>query len=144
MICTEDCWEWPGTRRKQDGRALACRDYAYRLVYRAATGHDCPVGMSAHHRCENPGCVNPWHLEFKPQGSHMIEHGLTGGDWGQAHKTQCPAGHDYNDENTYTYITKEGYTERQCRLCLRDKKRERRRARRAAGIPRSEVDKRQA
>lgn len=86
--------------------------YAYRLVYAAATGTECPDGV-AHHTCENKACVNPTHLEFITQADHAREHGR-GGDWGQAAKTHCPAGHPYSDENTYRVRG-----ERRCRECGR-------------------------
>jgi len=105
---------WPGRRRKEDGRAMAgSADYAYRLVYEAATGQPCPEGV-AHHRCEEPGCVNPWHLDFITQGEHLSGHGLPG-DWGQAAKTECPQKHPYDNENTYWYKG-----ERHCRKCRRE------------------------
>lgn len=120
MINTNECWEWGGSRRTQDGRAIANRTYAYRLVYEAATGEPCPPG-SAHHTCENPGCINPWHLEFVTQSKHAKDHGH-GGDWGQAAKTQCRNGHPYDGENTYHYVRKDGRKERHCKTCVRDAK----------------------
>ena len=86
--------------------------YAYRTVYESVTGEPCPPGV-AHHRCENPSCVNPEHLEFITQGEHVTGHGLPG-DWGQADKDQCPQGHPYDGENTYHW-----HGERQCRECRR-------------------------
>lgn len=108
---------WPGSVRKQDGRPIHTKQYVYRLVYEAATGEPCPEGLIAHHECENPSCINPWHLKFITQGDHLIGHGLPG-DWGQADKTHCPQGHEYTPANTYTYVTKDdGSTERHCRIC---------------------------
>ena len=113
MIDTTRCWIWTGRLRKEDGRAMSGRTiYAYRTVYEAATGEPCPPGV-AHHRCENPACVNPEHLEFITQGEHLKGHGLPG-DWGQADKTECPSGHPYTAENTYVWRG-----ERQCRECRR-------------------------
>lgn len=121
MIDTTKCWEWGGTRRKGDNRALANNTYAYRLVYEAATGEPCPPG-SAHHTCENPACINPWHLEFLMQAKHMKAHGHVGGDWGQADKTHCVNNHPYSDENTYRYTRKDGTKERHCQICRREAK----------------------
>ena len=116
MIDFERCWEWPGTRRKKDGRAMAGRAfYAYRAVYEAATGAPCPSG-SAHHLCENPGCINPMHLKFVTQGEHLAEHDLAG-DNHQADKTHCPQGHPYDEANTYHWNG-----ERHCRICRREAK----------------------
>ena len=125
MIDFERCWEWPGRRRRSDGRATAGREhYAYRLVYEAATGTVCPPGV-AHHICENPACVNPTHLEFITQGEHIVGHGLPG-DNHQAAKIHCPAGHPYSEENTYRYRG-----ERICRICRRENSRRWRAAKRS-------------
>ena len=116
-IDIEKCWIWTGPSRKDDGRAMASRQYAYRLVYESVTGGPCPPG-SAHHKCENPSCVNPTHLEFVTQTEHMRQHGW-GGDSGQAAKTHCAQGHPYDDENTYRLPN--GH--RVCRACRRENKR---------------------
>lgn len=123
----EQCWLWPGKLRKEDGRAVVGHQYAYRLVYEAATGAPCPEGV-AHHTCENKACVNPWHLTFITQAEHLREHGLPG-DWGQAKKTHCPAGHPYDDENTYRIRG-----ERRCRECMRKNSREYQQRRRAKRV----------
>jgi hypothetical protein len=115
-ISTENCWPWPGFTRKSDGRATVRGKYVYRMLYLAATGEELPE--SGHHKCENKWCINPWHLEPLSQSDHMKEHGF-GGDWGQAEKTHCANDHEYTVENTYTYKTKDGSTERHCRICRR-------------------------
>ena len=123
VVLTTPCWIWP-TVRKSDGRAMSGRQYAYRVLYAAINGTPPPEGTIAHHLCENPACVNVLeHIEWITQGQHIAAHGLPG-DWGNADKTECPAGHEYDDENTY--IAPRG--DRQCRECRRTKKRERRAA----------------
>lgn len=74
-----------------------------------------PSGV-AHHMCEHSWCVEPTHLEFITQGEHLHRHGLPG-DNHQALKTQCPQGHDYDEENTYHYTRKDGSKERHCKKC---------------------------
>jgi hypothetical protein len=121
VIDTERCWRWPGFHRKSDGRPVLSGQYVYRMIYEAATGEPCPP-LSAHHRCRNSWCINPWHLEPLTQGEHLTEHGLSG-DWGQALKTHCPQNHPYDAENTYTWVRKRKgklITERQCRICRRE------------------------
>lgn len=109
------CWRWSGRARKEDGRPMIGRAiYAYRHIYSLLRCD--PVGV-LHHRCEKSWCVNPWHAEAMSQSDHMREHDA-GGDWGQAQKTRCPAGHSYDDVNTYRWRN-----ERQCRICRRETKR---------------------
>lgn len=63
--------------------------------------------------------MNVAHLEPVPQRENMLRAGAKFGDWGQADKQECPEGHPYDEENTYTYETKDGSTERHCRKCRR-------------------------
>lgn len=93
--------------------------YAYRVLWEKERG---PLnGLRLHHRCHNPWCVNLDHLEPITQAEHIKEHGLPG-DWGQADKQECPAGHPYDEENTYTYERKNGSVERHCKPCHRETK----------------------
>ena len=110
------CWQWLGRHRKEDRRPVNGREYAYRTLYRASHG-PIPRGCGLHHRCDRPWCVNPAHLEPIRQGDHLRLHGLPG-DWGQADKAQCPAGHVYTEENTYRWRNA-----RHCRTCRLETKR---------------------
>ena len=128
------CEYWGGTHRQSDGRPIlgAAMSYAYRVLWRQERG-PLPSEVILHHRCENPWCMNLDHLEPITQGVHIAEHGLPG-DWGQAAKTHCPAGHPYSPENTYHYTRADGRRERHCRICRRENKR-RFRARREGATP---------
>jgi hypothetical protein len=116
------CLKWKGTHRV-DGRPIRGKLYVYQLAYEIKHG---PLkrGLILHHRCKNVWCINPDHLEPMTQSQHMREHGF-GGDAhvGQALKTHCPAGHPYDDENTYRYKG-----ERHCRACRLESRRRHRKA----------------
>lgn len=60
------CWEWQSGRTKAGyGTASIKRGMsmpAHRLAYEAFIG-PIPVGMQLDHRCENPPCVFPLHLD---------------------------------------------------------------------------------
>jgi hypothetical protein len=66
------CWNWQ--------RGLTDRGYpsnkAHRHYYRRAAG-TLGKGVHVHHRCKNPACVNPEHLEAIQPLDHFIEHHLT-------------------------------------------------------------------
>jgi len=115
------CWRWSGTHRLHDGRPIIGKRYVYRVMHEYLIG---PLpkgkGNASHHTCNNSWCINPWHLQPMPQSEHMQTHGL-GGDWGQVLKTACPAGHLYDEANTYLWRG-----ERQCRTCRRERMRQRR------------------
>ena len=117
---TSECVRWSGYHRKSDGRPITYdgprQQYVYRLLWEEEHG-PVPDGMVLHHTCENAWCVNITHLEPQSRGEHAIEHGNAAGDWGQAQKTHCPAGHEYSTENTYTHRRKDGRVERHCKIC---------------------------
>jgi len=59
------CWEWQGYRDKKgyalfrvDGRKVP----AHRWAWMHLRG-EIPDGLHLDHVCENPPCVNPWHLD---------------------------------------------------------------------------------
>lgn len=61
------CWEWTANRSmggygmvKFHGRNRG----AHRISYELWTGTEIPDGMQVMHRCDNPPCVNPFHLEL--------------------------------------------------------------------------------
>lgn len=45
----------------------------------------------------------------------------------QANKTHCKYGHEFTEENTRLYITKDGWRQRLCRICSREQQRAARR-----------------
>jgi len=46
---------------------------AHRVAYAAAYG-ECPDELDVHHRCGNPGCVNPEHLRLVSDHNHRMSH----------------------------------------------------------------------
>lgn len=80
MKTQEECWEWQDVRNK-GGYGLFTVNYrplqATRVSYLLSYGQD-PLNMVVRHKCDNPPCVNPWHLELGSQKENMQDAVLRG------------------------------------------------------------------
>lgn len=73
-VSPSGCWEWQLSRfpagygRISIGRQK--QDYAHRVSYREYKG-PIPDGLVVRHKCDNPCCCNPEHLELGTQKDNM-------------------------------------------------------------------------
>lgn len=110
------CWLWTGSFRRDGYGSLSIDGVthaAHRVSWWLSKGeiHD---GLCVLHRCDNRACVNPDHLWLgtkRDNTNDMLRKGRTGYRKNRA-ATACPAGHPYNEQNTYTWRGK-----RACRAC---------------------------
>lgn len=59
----EECWPWLGAIDTQGYGRAGKRDRAHRIAFLIFHQH-IPPGMVVRHRCDNPPCCNPSHLEL--------------------------------------------------------------------------------
>lgn len=86
---------------------------AHRISYELAYGLHGP-GLELDHLCGVRHCVAPLHLEAVTH-TENVRRGR-GGEW-NARKTHCPAGHPYDEANTY-HPPRGG---RRCRTCIAER-----------------------
>jgi hypothetical protein len=120
----DDCWRWKGTTSRRGGYGVfpvpKLRKggvHAHRVAYVLAHG-SIPAGMCVMHRCDNPPCVNPAHLQLGTHGDNIRDAFAKGRmNSANARKTRCMHGHEFSADNTIARST--GRTCRTCRAVSR-------------------------
>lgn len=117
---TSECWEW-AAGRNEFGYGLfflnGRRERAHRVSHSLFVG-PIPEGMVVRHKCDNPPCINPDHLEVGTQGDNMQDAWTRGRrtPWSVL-VTACCNGHEYTPANTRHYRGR-----RHCRACDKQRK----------------------
>jgi hypothetical protein len=118
------CWQWTGAigghtkygnyYDREKGRKFV----AHRWIYEKLIGK-IGDGLQAHHACEVPTCVNPYHIILMTPKQHAATKRHHHRD-----KTHCKHGHELTDDNVW--LRDRGETiERVCRTCKRANDRKR-------------------
>ena len=126
VITSEGCWEWP--TRMSTGYGLTTvrgkKWLTHRLAYTLLVG-PIPPGYQVDHRCCNPPCFNPFHLDAVPPAVNYRRSGagvLNG--LRSSMKTHCPKGHPYDKANTRHKPSKDPRSrsgiKRVCRTCTKE------------------------
>lgn len=119
------CWSYQGSHNNKGGGYCQFSInnksiYTHRFMFEYYYG-ELDSSLVIDHLCKNSRCVNPNHLEQVTQKQNC-NRGLVGSN--MSTKTHCPQGHEYTEENTYSYKSKQGLFSRHCRICNLDHQRE--------------------
>lgn len=120
------CWEMGGFRNKSWGKQSEGYGYmsyrgkntpAHRLSYFLHHGVH-PGKMDVMHKCDNPPCINPDHLQLgtrKENINDALNKGRPHFALIERNRTHCPRGHDYAVYGRRYDVKKPG--KRSCSLC---------------------------
>lgn len=115
----EDCWEWQGALNSgygSIGNGAGGTIYAHRVSYEMHHGA-IPSGLVVDHRCNNPRCVNPDHLQVLTQRENCLR--ATSRNMMAHLLGQCVRGHVLDEVGFY--VRPDG--RRECSLCRRVRRR---------------------
>lgn len=106
-----NCWN---LRSQSPYPKITVNRNRYELSHRASFSvfKSSAKGKVIRHKCDNPYCCNPDHLESGTQKDNVQDQ-IKRGRHKYSNYTHCIKGHEYTSENTYT--TPKGA--RQCRIC---------------------------
>lgn len=135
IITESGCWELQGYMHKSKGMKHKNKGYVdfsyrnkrwkgHRLAYLLTRGI-IPAGMVVMHKCDNPPCCNPDHLELGTEKENMREAGKRK-RWPRQYRDTCINGHPRTPENVVYHGREQKL---HCRICSRM------RQRRLAGWP---------
>jgi hypothetical protein len=104
------CWLWRGSTHRNTGYAqVGSRTKTlHRRMRELLEGREANFLLQAHHRCEVPRCVNPFHIEFATVKRHIALHPER-----NRNTTQCRNGHPWVEE--YRLYMADGTS--RCKIC---------------------------
>lgn len=123
------CWEWTGVRNESGYGYLTITTDLYRYrkvrVHRLSYMHfvgPIPEGLVIDHRCRNPACINPDHLEAVTSAENQSR----GNQRHMAARSRCHAGHPFVVGSFRISVRKGGrHRVRVCIPCERERYRRR-------------------
>lgn len=121
-VAESGCWEWTAWIKpagygyyNTNGSTNLAHRFAYATLVAAIPAH-----LMCDHLCRNRRCVNPNHIEPVTNRENALRGETINAR--NAAATHCPAGHPYDEANTYRHP----YGDRRCRACGRESARRRR------------------
>ena len=72
LITDNDCWEVISLKANPSGYVQLSNEYLHRLMFLAWYPYlKIPNGIEVNHSCDNPSCINPFHLHLGTHADNM-------------------------------------------------------------------------
>lgn len=130
-ITLDGCWEWRGHRNRDGYGVVRWKNSTlndtrvHRLMYRIYNG-DFNEELHVRHKCDNPPCSNPEHLEVGTHADNMKDMGDRGRDGNDTRRRGgfCPNGHDLQIPGSTKTVKRSGRkSSTECITCARERSR---------------------
>ena len=125
-VTDSGCWEWRGARNELGYGVLTLvrkgleSARVHRLVYERHNG-PIPEGLVVRHKCDNPPCSNPDHLELGTKADNTRDMMERGRHWRHGAE-ECLNGHPITDPSTYRIQKRSDRgDEKVCLRCQRER-----------------------
>lgn len=125
-ISPAGCWEWRGARNELGYGTLTLHRKGlynarvHRLMHERFVG-PIPDGMVIRHKCDNPPCSNPDHLELGTKADNTQDMMERGRHWRHGVE-ECQNGHPITDPSTYRFQERADRNgEKVCLRCQRER-----------------------
>lgn len=135
MQSSERCVEFVGAKNRDGYGVLSRAVNGSRLAHRAALAEALgrPLEGIVLHSCDNPPCINPAHLREGTHADNIADAMSRGRNRGGRYdQTECKHGHPLVDGNVRHVVRSNGYSERICISCRRERNKKLSEARKAA------------
>jgi hypothetical protein len=120
VASNSECWEWTGAKSDQgygSFRLNGTSTTAQRVAYALFVGDLDEAGVTVDHLCNNPGCMNPRHLQAVPHRVNVLRSNGVCAEY--ARRTHCPTCGD-----PYSLYDGPNHKQRYCAQCKRNNARE--------------------
>lgn len=129
----EECWRWTASVTSAgygkiyiNGRLIPAHRFSWELHNKQVI----PEGLIVRHKCDNPPCTNPNHLELGTLRDNTndarVRGRLSNGHGETYPQPTCKHGHPWSEDNTYIVRPPSirGDYMRVCRTCMNRRQRE--------------------
>ena len=115
---SDGCWEWQAYKSPKGYGYFGVKQKTMRAHRWAYEYFREPLfGLHCCHHCDNPSCVNPFHLYAGTNADNTRDRDSKGRQWNKV-KRYCKRGHKFDSKNTGEYTRGVTAILRTCKRCL--------------------------